>query len=174
MTNRNKMDLQNLNVSLALQAISPSIGILTFMRGLAGVFSAITTPLAITMITMEFDEKSRSMALGIFTAAVGLGEAFLPLLTGRLSDTAGWRSAFLISISTATLAFLLIRKYAVDSKDPNAQKLDIGGVVFSAVMMLGFVGSFLLSGALLLSALIIWFGMRKPTAQAQTETISPI
>lgn len=117
------------------------------MRGLDGVFSAITTPLAVAMITMEFDEKHRSMALGIFTAAVGLGEAFLPLLAGWLSDTIGWRSAFLISISAASLAFLIIRKNAVDSKDPNAQKLDIGGVIFSAVMMLGFVGSFLMAGS---------------------------
>jgi len=133
--------------SLVLQALSPTIGILTFMRGLDGVFSAITTPLAIAMITMEFDAKSRSMALGIFTAAVGLGEAFLPLLAGWLSDSIGWRAAFLISITTASLAFLIIRKNAVDSKDPDAKKLDIGGVIFSAVMMLGFVGSFLMAGS---------------------------
>jgi len=133
--------------SLVLQAFSPSIGILTFMRGLDGVFSAITTPLAVAMITMEFQGKERSMALGIFTAAVGLGEAFLPLLAGWLSDTAGWRATFLISISAGTLAFLIIRRNALESKDPNAQKLDMGGVIFSAVMMLGFVGSFLLAGS---------------------------
>lgn len=52
------------------------------MRGLDGVFSAITTPLAVAMSTMEFQGKERSFALGIFTAAVGLGEAFLPLLAG--------------------------------------------------------------------------------------------
>ena len=132
--------------SLVLQALSPTMGVLTFMRGLDGVFSAITTPLAVAMITMEFDQRQRSMALGVFTAAVGLGEAFLPLLAGWLSDTVGWRFMFLISITTASLAFLIIRKFAVDSKDPNAQKLDIGGVVFSAVMMLGFVGSFLMAG----------------------------
>lgn len=95
---------------------------------------------------MEFQGKECSKALGIFTAAVGLGEAFLPLLAGWLSDTAGWRSTFLISVSAATLAFLIIRKNALESKDPNAQKLDVGGVIFSAVMMLGFVGSFLLAG----------------------------
>ncbi len=133
--------------SLVLQALSPSVGILTFMRGLDGVFSAITTPLAVAMITMEFQGKDRSFALGIFTAAVGLGEAFLPLLAGWLSDTVGWRSVFLISITTATLAFLIIRKNAQEGKDPRAQKLDVGGVIFSAVMMLGFVGSFLMAGS---------------------------
>lgn len=132
--------------SLLLQAFSPGIGFLTLVRGLDGVFSAVTTPLAIAMITMEFQGKERSLALGIFTAAVGLGEAFLPLLAGWLSDTVGWRSAFLISITTATLAFLIIRKNALESKDPNAQKLDVGGVIFSAVMMLGFVGSFIMAG----------------------------
>jgi len=168
--------------SLVLQALSPTIGILTFMRGLDGVFSAITTPLAVAMITMEFDEKSRSMALGIFTAAVGLGEAFLPLLAGQLSDTVGWRAAFLISITTASLAFLIIRKNAVDSKDPNAQKLDIGGVIFSAVMMLGFVGSFLMAGSrgfanpavliamgigLVFLLIFIWWEKRTPSPALQ-------
>ncbi len=130
--------------SLILQAISPSMGILIFMRGLDGIFSAITTPLAVVMITLEFQGKERSMALGIFTAAVGLGEAFLPLLAGWLSDSVGWRTTFTISITTATSAFLLIRVFAIESKDPNAKKLDKGGIFFSAVMMLGFVGSFLL------------------------------
>jgi len=168
--------------SLVLQALSPSIGVLTFMRGLDGVFSAITTPLAIAMITMEFDEKSRSMALGIFTAAVGLGEAFLPLLAGQLSDTVGWRAAFLISITTASFAFLIIRKNAVDSKDPNAKKLDIGGVIFSAVMMLGFVGSFLMAGnrgftnptvliamgiGLVFLLIFIWWEKRTPSPALQ-------
>jgi len=133
-------------VSLVLQALSPSMGILTTTRGLDGVFSAITTPLAIVMITMEFQGKERSMALGIFTAAVGLGEAFLPLLAGQLSDTVSWRATFLISITSATLAYLLIRVFAIESKDPNAQKLDKGGIFLSAVMMLSFVGSFLLAG----------------------------
>lgn len=132
--------------SLLLQAFSPTMGFLTLMRGFDGVFSAITTPLAVAMITMEFQGKERSFALGIFTAAVGLGEAFLPLLSGWLSDNVGWRSTFIISISAATLAFFIIRTRAMESKDPNAQKLDVGGVIFSAVMMLGFVGSFLMAG----------------------------
>jgi MFS family permease len=132
--------------TLVLQALSPSIGFLTVMRGLDGVFSAITTPLAVAMITMEFQGKERSYALGIFTAAVGLGEAFLPLLAGWLTDSVSWRATFLISITTATLAFLIIRQNAQEAKDPQAQKLDIGGVIFSAIMMLGFVGSFLMAG----------------------------
>lgn len=132
--------------SLVLQAASSSMGILTFMRGVDGLFSAITTPLAVVMITLEFQGKERSMALGIFTAAVGLGEAFLPLLAGRLSDTVGWRAVFAISITTGTLAFLFIRAFARESKDPNAQQLDKGGIFFSAIMMLCFVGSFLLAG----------------------------
>lgn len=169
-------------VSLVLQALSPTVGVLTFMRGLDGVFSAITTPLAVAMITMEFQGKERSFALGIFTAAVGLGEAFLPLLAGWLSDSAGWRSAFVISITTATLAFLIIRKNALESKDPQAQKLDVGGVVFSAVMMLGFVGSFLMAGSrgfanpvvliallagLVFLAIFIWWERRTPSPALQ-------
>lgn len=133
-------------VSLVLQAFSPSIGFLTLMRGLDGVFSAITTPLAVAMITMEFQGKERAFALGLFTAAVGFGEAFLPLLAGWLSDSVGWRAIFLIAISAGTLAVLIIRQNAREAKDPQAQKLDTVGVIFSAIMMLGFVGSFIMAG----------------------------
>lgn len=168
--------------SLVFQALSPSMGILIAMRGLDGIFSAITTPLAIVMITMEFHGKERSMALGIFTAAVGLGEAFLPLLAGRMSDTVGWRSVFLISITSAALAYLIIRANASESKDPNAQKLDKGGIFFSAVMMISFVGSFLLAGkkgfsdskvlmlmglAVVFLLLFIWWEKRTPNPALQ-------
>lgn len=51
-------------LSLALQAISPSIDILTFIRGLDGVFSIITTPLAVAMIAMEFLGKKKQHGPG--------------------------------------------------------------------------------------------------------------
>jgi MFS family permease len=41
--------------TLVFQALSPSIQFLTLMRGLDGLFSAITTPLAIALIMMEFE-----------------------------------------------------------------------------------------------------------------------
>lgn len=134
-------------ISLALQALAPSIGFLTFMRGLDGAFSAITTPLAIAIITMEFTGKYRAMALGIFTAIVALGESFLPILAGWLSDTVGWRSIFVIAITAAVLAVVLIARNAVESKNPQAHKLDIGGVVLNGLLMVSFVGSFLLAGS---------------------------
>ncbi len=155
-------------VSLVLQALSPSIGFLTFTRGLDGVFSAITTPLAIAIITMEFRGKQRPMALGIFTGAVALGESFLPLLAGWLSDNVGWRSTFGIALISAVLAVILIRSNAVESKDPKAKKLDIGGVVFSGLMMVSFVGGLLQAGSagfgdpLVITALVaavVFFGL---------------
>jgi MFS family permease len=168
--------------SLVLQAMSPSMGFLTVTRGLDGVFSAITTPLAVVMITLEFEDRQRAMALGIFTAAVGLGEAFLPLLSGQLTDTVGWRATFLISISCATLAYLIIRFKAVESKDPNAQKLDVGGVLLSAVAMVCILGSFLLAGSrgftdptfilvmgvgLIFLLIFIWWEKRTPNPALQ-------
>lgn len=134
-------------VSLVLQAISPSMTFLTVVRGLDGVFSAIIMPLAVVMITLEFEDRQRGLALGIFTAIVGLGEAFLPLLSGKLVDTVGWRFTFLISITAIILAYIIIHFKAAESKDPNEHKLDVGGMVLSAIAMVCILGSFLIVGS---------------------------
>jgi len=132
--------------TLVLQAISPSIGFLTFMRGLDGLFSAITTPLAVALIMMEFEEKERSMAMGIFTAGVAVGEIFSPLISGLLTEQISWRASFLTSTSAAVLATFLVARYARESKDPNASQIDWGGVILSAVSLFGLVGGIILAG----------------------------
>lgn len=135
-----------LMVSLVLQALSPSVGFLTFMRGLDGLFSAITTPLAVALIMMEFEEKDRSMAMGVFTGAVASGEIISPLISGRLTDVIGWRASFITSIGAAMLAVLLVARFARESKDPQATTLDWGGVSLSAISLFGLVGGFILAG----------------------------
>ena len=146
-------------VSLVLQALSPSIEFLIVMRGLDGVFSAITTPLAVALIMMAFEEKERSMALGIFTGAVAVGEIVSPLISGRLVDLIGWRASFITSTSSAVLAALLIARFASESRDPNATKLDWGGVILSAVSLFGLVGGIILAGTRGFDDLVVRLGL---------------
>lgn len=132
--------------TLVFQALSPSIQFLTLMRGLDGLFSAITTPLAIALIMMEFEEKERSMAMGIFTAGVAVGEIFSPIISGLLTEQISWRASFITSTSAAILATILVFRFARESKDPSAKKIDWGGVILSAISLFSLVSGLLLAG----------------------------
>ncbi len=133
--------------TLVLQALSTSMAFLTIMRGLDGLFSAVTTPLAVALIMMEFEGKQRNMAMGIFTAGIALGEIFSPVISGRLIDVIGWRASFLTSTSAAVLATFFVARSAREQKNPNATRIDWGGVALSAVAIFGLVNGFIRAGA---------------------------
>lgn len=133
--------------TLVLQALSNTVEALAWTRGLSGLFGAITTPLAVALISMEFSSKELGLALGIFTAGVGLGETITPLISGALNDSFGWRATFLVSTTAAVLATFLIWRFAREGRDPNAGKIDWGGLVFNAVAMFGLVLGFIRSGS---------------------------
>jgi len=133
--------------TLVLQALSNTVGFLAWTRGLSGLCGAITTPLAVALISMEFSGKQLGLALGIFTAGVGLGETITPLISGALNDNLGWRATFLVSTTAAVVATFLIWRFAREGRDPNAGKIDWGGLVFNAVAMFGLVLGFIRSGS---------------------------
>lgn len=134
-------------VTLVLQALSNTVDFLAWTRGLSGLCGAITTPLAVALISMEFSGKQLGVAMGIFTAGVGLGETITPLISGALNDNFGWRATFLVSTTAAVVATFLIWRFAREGRDPHAGKIDWGGLVFNAVAMFGLVLGFIRSGA---------------------------
>jgi hypothetical protein len=57
------------------------------------------------------------------------------------------------------LATLLIARFASESQDPNATKLDWGGVILSAVSLFGLVGGIILAGTRGFDDLVVRLGL---------------
>ncbi len=89
-------------------------------RAMIGVGEAGYAPGGGAMISALFPRESRSLAIGIWTAAIPLGGALGTILGGIIAETLGWRYAFgLVAFPGLIVAFLFFRV-----KDYKSVKLE--------------------------------------------------
>ena len=159
------------SVASLLCALAPDPTFLNLARGLQGIGGAIMFAVSLALVAQEFPGgPERGMAMGIYGASIGVSVAVGPLIGGALTDGLGWQSVFLVNlpvgIATIGVTYWKLR----ESRDPNASRIDWGGVVtFSAsllVLVLALVRgnaegwgsplivSLLAAGALLMAAFI--------------------
>jgi EmrB/QacA subfamily drug resistance transporter len=120
-----------------LCALAPDPTFLNLARGLQGIGGAIMFAVSLALVAQEFPGgPERGMAMGIYGASIGVSVAVGPLVGGVLTDGLGWQSVFLVNvpvgIATVAVTYWKLR----ESRDPNASRIDWGGVVtFSAALL---------------------------------------
>jgi EmrB/QacA subfamily drug resistance transporter len=126
------------SVASLLCALAPDPTFLNLARGLQGIGGAIMFAVSLALVAQEFPGgPERGMAMGIYGASIGVSVAVGPLIGGVLTDGLGWQSVFLVNlpvgIATIGVTYWKLR----ESRDPNASRIDWGGVVtFSASLLL--------------------------------------
>jgi EmrB/QacA subfamily drug resistance transporter len=159
------------SVASLLCALAPDPTFLNLARGLQGIGGAIMFAVSLALVAQEFPGgPERGMAMGIYGASIGVSVAVGPLIGGVLTDGLGWQSVFLVNlpvgIATIGVTYWKLR----ESRDPNAARIDWGGVVtFSAALLVlvlalvrgnaegwgsPLIVSLLAAGALLMAAFI--------------------
>jgi predicted MFS family arabinose efflux permease len=77
------------------------------------------------------------MAMGIYGATIGIAVAVGPLVGGLLTDGFGWESVFLLNVPIGLAAIAVTYWKVAESRDPNATRIDWGGLVtFSSALFL--------------------------------------
>jgi MFS family permease len=93
----------------ALCGAAPSMAWLVAGRLAQGVGAALMVPQVLAVISSQFGEGDRKLAMGIYGAAIGLGSILGQLLGGALisADWAnlGWRLVFFVNLPMAVLVF---------------------------------------------------------------------
>jgi EmrB/QacA subfamily drug resistance transporter len=113
-----------------LCALAPDPTALNLARGLQGVGGAIMFAVSLALVAQEFPSgKERGMAMGIYGATIGIAVAIGPLLGGLLTDGFGWESVFLINVPIGLAAVGVTYWKLAESSDPNATRIDGGGLV---------------------------------------------
>jgi EmrB/QacA subfamily drug resistance transporter len=113
-----------------LCALAPDPTFLNLSRGLQGVGGAL--------VAQEFPSgPERGMAMGIYGGTIGMAVAVGPLIGGVLTDSLGWESVFLINVPIGIAAIAVTYWKVAESRDPNATRIDWGGLVtFSSALFL--------------------------------------
>ena len=101
-------------------------------RGLMGIGAALVFPSTLAILIDVFrDPIERAKSIGVWSAVSGAAVAFGPVTGGLLLEHFWWGSVFLINVPIVAVALLLQAVFVPESKDPNAERLDISGFLLS-------------------------------------------
>ncbi|MEV0259805.1 MFS transporter [Streptomyces sp. NPDC050617] len=137
---RRKVFLSGLSLFTAgslLAGAAPSILWLTLGRVVQGVGAAAMFSSALALLVQEFTGRRRTTAFAVFGVASGLGAALGTFVGGLAVGLGGWRWAFLINVPVGAAMLVLGLLRTRESRDPEATRLDLAGLVlFSGAMLL--------------------------------------
>jgi len=102
-----------------------------------GVGGAAMFATSLALIAQEFTGPQRATAFGIWGATVGGAVAIGPLVGGALTDGLGWEWIFFVNVPIGIAAIALTLMRVAESRDRDAQRIDLPGVVtFSVALFL--------------------------------------
>jgi len=98
-----------------------------FLQGLSGGAMLICQ---LAVLSHEFQEgRERAVAWGWWGVIFGIGLGFGPIVGGGIVAVSGWQWVFLIHVALAIVAFMLALGGVHESKDPQASRLDLAGIL---------------------------------------------
>ncbi|MER5865126.1 MFS transporter [Kitasatospora sp. NPDC002040] len=119
-------------------ALAPNPTVLNLARALQGVGGAAMFAVSLALIAQEFTAgRERGAAMGAYGATIGIAVAVGPLVGGALTDGLGWESIFYLNLPIGVAALIVTQLKLRESRDPNATRVDWGGVAtFSCSLFL--------------------------------------
>ncbi|MFD9902257.1 MFS transporter [Mesorhizobium sp. UC22_110] len=98
-----------------------------FLQGMSGGALLICQ---IAVLSHEFREgRQRAIAWGWWGVIFGIGLGFGPIIGGGIVAVSSWEWVFLIHVLLAVVAFSLTLAGVHESKDPQAGRLDVAGIL---------------------------------------------
>jgi EmrB/QacA subfamily drug resistance transporter len=130
------------SVASLLCGLAPDPTSLNLARALQGVGGAVMFAVSLALIAQEFAAgRERGAAMGIYGATIGVAVAVGPLVGGALTDSLGWESIFFLNVPIGLAAIAVTYWKLRESRDPNATRIDWGGLVtFSSALLLLVLG----------------------------------
>jgi MFS transporter, DHA2 family, multidrug resistance protein len=117
--------------------LSTGLPLFVVSRLLVGASSALMVPLILAVMRLAFPPRQRIIAIGIYTAVVGIGTAVGPLTAQLLIQFADWRTTYLLSIACGSVGTVLAWRSIQESRVAGGMRRGdaIGTVAWSAVLL---------------------------------------
>ncbi|MER8414834.1 MFS transporter [Mesorhizobium sp. M1342] len=110
--------------------VAESVSTLIVSRFLQGLSGGAMLICQLAVLSHEFREgRERAVAWGWWGVIFGIGLGFGPIIGGGIVAVSSWQWVFLVHVPVAALAFALALMGVHESKDPQAGKLDIAGIL---------------------------------------------
>ncbi len=113
-------------------ALSPSAGFFIVGRVVLGIASAGLIVMALSAITVLFDEAERPRAVGVWSVANFVALPIGPVAGGWLLTHAWWGWVFLMNIPVALLGLVVSSVLVPESRSPHARRLDLTGMLLGS------------------------------------------
>lgn len=130
-------------VSSLVCGISSSSLQLIAARAFQGIGGALLIPGSLSILTARFPAEKVGGAIGLWSTFSAMTAIIGPVLGGWLADVGLWRVIFFINIPFSLFVLWAIFKHVEESKNPDAQKLDIGGAIFATIGLGGITYGFI-------------------------------
>jgi EmrB/QacA subfamily drug resistance transporter len=134
------------SVASAGCALAPAAGWLIAARAVQGAGAALITPIALALVSAAVPAERRGRALGIYSAAIGLGVFCGPVVGGAITQGIDWTWIFWLNLPVGAIAIALTRARIAESFGP-AGAPDVVGVVLIAAGTFGLVWGLVRSNA---------------------------
>jgi EmrB/QacA subfamily drug resistance transporter len=106
-----------------------------FLQGMAGGAMLICQ---IAILSHQFrDGQERGKAFGAWGIVFGIGLGFGPIIGGMIVAVSNWQWVFLVHGLIAILTLILVVTGVQESRDPQAKRLDILGIVTLSLAVFG-------------------------------------
>jgi MFS transporter, DHA2 family, multidrug resistance protein len=114
-------------------AWSPAPGVLIVARAVLGAAGAALIVMALSVITVLFDESERPRAIGVWGAANFLAMPIGPILGGWILANAWWGWVFLLNVPVVLAGVVAVALLVPESRASTRPRIDWPGVAGSSV-----------------------------------------
>jgi EmrB/QacA subfamily drug resistance transporter len=126
-------------VATLLVSLAWSIQALLVLRVLQGMGAAMINSTGVAIVTSTYPPKERGRAMGIIVGCVYAGLSVGPLMGGLMTDWAGWRAVFYLSIVPGFLAWVLACRIDQEWRPSRGEHFDLFGAVLYGAFVVSFV-----------------------------------
>lgn len=129
--------LVGFGISSLLCALAPNATVLIIVRVLQGIFGALLTPGALSIINTNFPKELRSQAIGRWTAFGSIAIVAGPLAGGLILTVTSWRWIFLINLPIIIVCLLFAVPAIEESRDVRPRRVDFRGAGVAVLALAG-------------------------------------
>lgn len=128
------------SITSLICGLADNASILIAARFFQGVSAAAMLACQVAVLSNQFkDGAQRGQAFAIWGMTFGLGLGFGPIVGGSIVTLLSWEWVFLIHVLIGILTLTLAYKGVEESADPQANSIDLGGMLTLSLSVFGFV-----------------------------------